>query len=144
MYKKVLLTLMLIFPCFAQAMQCDPDEGLEMRFKEADSVLLIYIVSTRLKTTSLYGDEIKYSEAIYELVESFKGLTAKNGKVIELLGYGTGMVGLIPGIYYVVFIQNDSSELEHPWVNVCNTLYSSLNLKGLEFIKQLGEIRSLK
>lgn len=125
-------------------MTCAPDEGLKQRFKEAESVLLIEITSTKLKRIEYDGEEAKYSLATYELVESFKGSTKKKGKVVEILGYGTGMIGLIPGIYYFVFLDSDTGMFDYPPVHMCNTLSSTLNLKGSEPVQQIDQLRKLK
>ena len=144
MNKQLISILIFFLPRISWAMTCAPDIGLENRFKEADSVLLIEVTSTKLKRMEYDGEEIKYSLATYQLVESFKGSTKQKGKVIEILGYGTGMIGLIPGIYYFVFLDNETGMFDHPPVHMCNTLGSTLNLEGSEPVQKIEQLRKLK
>lgn len=141
---RYLLFSALLFPCLAQAMSCGPEETLQQRFEKADSVLAIQIVSTELKNMKFHDDEIGISIATYQLVESFKGSEEAQGKVIELIGYGTGMVGLIPGIYYFVILGGNNGSFDFPLVHMCNTLGSTMNIEGTESLKKLEELRALK
>lgn len=144
MNKLLISIFLLTLPSISRAMTCTPDQGLEQRFKEADSVLLIEVTSTKLKRLKYDGEEVKYSLTTYELVESFKGSTKQKGKVIEILGYGAGMIGLVPGIYYFVLLDNDTGIFDYPPVHMCNTLGSTLNLKGSDPVQQIEQLRILK
>jgi hypothetical protein len=144
MNKLLISLLTLVLPSISWSMTCAPDEGIKQRFNDADSVLLIEVTSTKLKKLKYDEEEVKYSLATYKLVESFKGSTKKTGKVVEILGYGTGMVGLIPGIYFFVFLDNDTGMFNYSPVHMCNTLGGTLNIEGTEPVQLIEQLRALK
>ncbi|MET0069967.1 MAG: hypothetical protein ABW096_07975 [Candidatus Thiodiazotropha sp.] len=53
MNRLLIFLLALVLPGMSWAMTCAPDEGIEQRFKEADSVLLIEVTSTKLKKKNM-------------------------------------------------------------------------------------------
>ncbi|MBT3037335.1 MAG: hypothetical protein N0C84_13190 [Candidatus Thiodiazotropha taylori] len=134
----------IFYPLIANGMTCQQEESLKSKYDNADSVLLIEIISAKSDYQKVENENVRLNVATYELVESFKGSKTKRGKVTEILGYGAGMVGLLPGMYYVVFLGNDTTQLKYPWVNMCNTSYSAFDYTSGGFKEHLDEIRSLE
>ncbi|GAB2524101.1 hypothetical protein [Microbulbifer agarilyticus] len=129
---------------FSFGFQCGPEKSEEEKFRDAESVLLFQVTATELKTTQFDGQELKYSQATYRVIESFKGSQEKEGKVVEVLGYGTGLVGLIPGIYYLAYVGENNEYARYPWLTICDVEMSTFNIEGEEFDKKFKKLRSLK
>ncbi|WP_154223411.1 hypothetical protein [Marinicella rhabdoformis] len=143
--KKIIATITFsLISSLSFGFQCGPEKSEKEKFKEAKSVLLFQVVATELKTTEFDGQEVGYSQATYRLIESFKGSEEKEGKVVEVLGYGTGLVGLIPGIYYLAFLGESNEYAKYPWLTICDVELSTFNIEGTEVEKKLEKIRALK
>ena len=149
-----LALLLLATPAFG--FQCPPGHSLETVFAEAEQVFLIYVLETRLEEGLVTeylpegpegqgGEDIKLVAADFRLIEHFKGPEDLPDRLLDVLGIGTGYVGLTPGVYYLVLLPPKDEE-ENPnlrWVSHCTVLASHHKLFAEPFQAQLEIVRSL-
>jgi len=125
--------------------QCNDNDTDENLYKNSYSVFLAEIVKTELEIISKGNESAKFVKAHYRTIETFKGKENKEGELLDYpLGYGTGFVGLMPGIYYVFFLEKEATLNGLPMVNICTTKLATLNLEGKEPKKYLEKLRQLK
>ena len=118
-------------------------------------MFLVYVTETRLEESlqqellAAHGHEdsesIKLISAGYRVVENFKGPIDYQPRLLDMLGIGTGYVGLTPGAYYLVFlIENETGEdPQMRAVNACSVPTSHYRLQTEGFTKSLEEVRAL-
>ena len=146
----------MVAACPANAFQCPQDHSLETAFHEAERAFLIYVLEARLEeelTQELLeqhpedeGEEfIKLVSAGYRVVESYKGPEDYQPRLLELLGIGTGYVGLTPGIYYLVLLPTpeESEDPQLRRVDMCTVPISHYRLQVDELQDELDRVRSL-
>lgn len=139
------------------AHSCPPDFTLSKQFKESKRVMLVYVLETRLeekllkkmaeKHSGMSSDDeaVKFVSAGYRVIEDFKGERTYTPRLLDLLGIGTGYVGLTPGVYYLVFLgdveANDSTDMR--FVDTCQVPLQHYRLNVSDFQKLLDEVREL-
>jgi len=142
----------------AYSFQCSQEDSIEYEYKKAEHVFLAYILDTRLEVDLLEqtlkksprlknsDESIKLVSAGYQIVEEFKGKNINHPRLLDVLGIGTGYVGLTPGMYYVVFLPKPSPELPKgiQVVNICNVPLSHYRLHEAGFQNSLNQVRALK
>ena len=136
---------------------CLPDQTAEKQFNEAKRVFLIYVLETRLEEElqkklieqehGKHADDesVKLVSVGYRIVEDFKGDKNYKPRLLDMLGIGTGYVGLTPGVYYLVFL-GDVQPYEKPdlrAVDTCVVPLSHYRFNVPQFQKSLDEIREL-
>lgn len=150
------LVFLLAFTNSAWAFSC-PAKTLEQKYQEAERVFLIYVTETKLDETLFremvkgYPAENDKSESVkaifadYEVVEDFKGDKNYKPILVDLLGIGTGYVGLTPGKYYAILLPPPSKDQPNNLasVNICNTAFEHYRLKVDRFQKELDQIRTI-
>ncbi|KQZ45035.1 hypothetical protein [Duganella sp. Root1480D1] len=156
--RRLLLTLILsLVSSLCSAHSCPRDLTLGKQFSESKRVFLAYVVETRLEealqrtliakhTGDRSGEEaMKLVSAGYRVVEDFKGDKSYTPRLLDLLGIGTGYVGLTPGVYYLVFLANVSSDEVKGFrsVDACAVPVSHYRLDVPEFQSRLDEVRAL-
>ena len=148
-----------MFSFKAWAFQCPPEYSIDKAFVEADRAFLAYVTDTKLEEelkkdlSKNYPEMDKDSEAVklvsagYRIVEEFKGAADYQPRLIDLLGIGTGYVGLTPGVYYLVLLPKGENNNEYKGmrvVNICSVPISHYRLKVPQFQEKLDEVRKLK
>ena len=125
--------------------QCSENDTDENLFQNSYSVFLAEVIKTELEIISKGNESAKFIKAYYRTIETFKGKKTKDGELLDHpLGYGSGFVGLMPGIYYVFFLEKETTLNGLPMVNICTTKLATLNLDGTEPRKYLEKLRQLK
>jgi len=115
---------------------------------------LIYVVETRLEEAlqrQIIEKQISDKESVklvsagYRVVEDFKGDKNYTPRLLDLLGIGTGYVGLTPGVYYLVFLAGVAPEEIKGFrsVDMCAIPISHYILNVPEFQGRLDEVRAL-
>lgn len=155
---RLLFPLMLaLVSSLCSAHSCPRDLTLGKQFSESKRVFLIYVVETRLeerlqrqlteKHVDKGADEesMKLVSAGYRVVEDFKGEKNYTPRLLDLLGIGTGYVGLTPGVYYLVFLADRSSDEMQGFrsVDTCSVPISHYRLDVPELQNRLDEVRAL-
>jgi len=152
---RLLLALMLsLVSSLCSAHSCPRDMALSKQFSESKRVLLIYVVETRLEEALQRqlvekhvsdNESVKLVSAGYRVVEDFKGDKNYTPRLLDLLGIGTGYVGLTPGAYYLVFLADVApGEIEgFRSVDMCAVPISHYRLNVPEFQGRLNEVRAL-
>lgn len=152
---RLLIALMLsLVTSLCSAHSCPRDSTLSKQFKESGRVFLIYVVETKLEEAlqrqlvekHVSDDEsVKLVSAGYRVVEDFKGDKNYTPRLLDLLGIGTGYVGLTPGAYYLVFLPGVEPEEIKGFrsVDMCAVPISHYRLNVPEFQGRLDEVRAL-
>ncbi len=151
----LLLTFLTMFAWPAHGFQCAPEHPIESAYQDAERVFLIYVLETRLEEhppawiveedVDLGDESVKLISADYRVVEEFKGDSGYKPRLLDLLGIGTGYVGLTPGVYFAVFLPRVESG-EDPdlrYVNICTVPLSHYRLQVEDFQNELDVIRRL-
>lgn len=137
---------------------CLPGLTLSKQIRDSKRVFLVYVVETRLEEKLLSdmaekdGDKgsadkesVKLVSAGYRVVENFKGETTYRPRLLDLLGIGTGYVGLTPGMYYLVFLGDvqpyETNDMRS--VDRCSVPLQHYRFNVPEFQKRLDEIRAI-
>jgi hypothetical protein len=139
------------------AHSCPPDLSLSKQFEGSKRAMLVYVLETRLEEELLRRMAAKHAEkdpdneavklvsAGYRVVEDFKGERTYTPRLLDLLGIGTGYVGLTPGVYYLVFLgdveENETTGMRT--VDTCRVPLQHYRLNIPEFQKKLDEVRVL-
>lgn len=119
---------------------------------------MVYVTETKLDegllnegaNGSLVADDtsesVKAIVAEYRIVEEFKGEPNYKPQLVDLLGIGTGFVGLFPGKYYFVMLspKDESKFSDFALVNICNTPINHYRLNVAAFQKQLDVMRNYR
>ena len=103
----------------ALAFSCSPSQTRESQFEEADRVLFARLIRAELLEEEYEGRIISYVVGHYQTIETFKGPHRGGGSVIDVIGAGTGMAVLLPGLYYFFFISDSSQYQGMDYVNNC-------------------------
>lgn len=152
---RLLLTVVLsLASSLCSAYSCPRDLTLGKQFSESTRAFLIYVVETRLEEALQRqlvekrdpGDEsVKLISASYRVVENFKGDKNYTPRLLDLLGIGTGYVGLTPGVYYLVLLPDDGPDQIKGFhsVDMCGVLISHYRLDAPDFQARLEEVRAL-
>lgn len=152
---RLLIALMLsLVSSLCSAHSCPRDLTLSKQFKESARVFLIYVVETRLEEAlqrQIIEKQISDKESVklvsagYRVVEDFKGDKNYTPRLLDLLGIGTGYVGLTPGVYYLVFLAGVAPEeiKDFRSVDMCAIPISHYILNVPEFQGRLDEVRAL-
>lgn len=153
-----LAALALAAPAWAH--QCPPGMTIASQYGKAERAFLAYVVETRLEEDVLkqleakspgvgMGEEhVKLMSAGYRVIEEFKGDRTYQPRLVDLLGIGTGYVGLTPGVYYLVLLppkSSDDAQLASTLrrVDACDVPLSHHRLAEKGFQDKLNELRSL-
>ena len=151
------IVLFSLLSSLSYAHTCLPDQTPEKQFNESKRVFLIYVLETRLEEElqkklieqdhGKHADDesVKLVSAGYRIVEDFKGDINYKPRLLDMLGIGTGYVGLTPGVYYLVFL-GDVQPYETPdirAVDTCIVPFSHYRFNVPQFQKNLDEIRAL-
>jgi len=119
--------------------------------------MLVYVLETRLeekllkemtgKRSDLGSDDeaVKLVSAGYQVIEDYKGERTYTPRLLDLLGIGTGYVGLTPGIYYLVFLRDfePSETKEMRIIDSCQVPLQHYRFNVPDFQKRLDEVREL-
>ncbi|GAA5213491.1 hypothetical protein ACFSJ3_03480 [Corallincola platygyrae] len=153
------VTLML-FPRFAVAFQCPVDVTPEEQFKATDRSFLIYVTDTQIeeklteKLAQTYPamevekEHMKFISAGYKVIEEFKGDENYTPRLIDILGIGTGYVGLVPGSYYLVMLpqqatnSNETEGMRH--VDICSVPLGHYQLRNEKLQSELDKFRTIR
>lgn len=148
-----IMSLLLSSACFAHT--CLPGMTLEKQFNESKRAFLVYVLETRLeeelqrKMIETDGgadhDAVKLVSAGYRIVEDYKGEKSYKPRLLDILGIGTGYVGLTPGLYYLVFL-GDVKDYETPdlrVVDICSVPVAHHRWDVPQFQEKLDEVRAL-
>ncbi|MTW09377.1 hypothetical protein GM658_02085 [Pseudoduganella eburnea] len=130
---------------------------MSKQFKDARRVMLVYVLETRLeekllkemtgKRSDVGSDDeaVKLVSAGYQVIEDYKGERTYTPRLLDLLGIGTGYVGLTPGVYYLVILgdvePNETKEMRI--VDSCQVPLQHYRFKVPDFQKRLDEVREL-
>lgn len=157
MNKIIFSILTLVWSISASAFVCSEDNSIENQYKNAEHVFLAYVLETRLEPALAKQiinphamknntEAPKLISADYQIIEEFKGKLSSFPRLVELLGLGTGYVGLIPGVYYVVFLPKPVPGIPEGYqgVNICNVPLAHEHLHNAGFQSELSKIRALK
>ena len=92
------------------------------------------------------SEDVKLVSAGYRIIEEFKGPEKYQPRLIDLLGIGTGYVGLTPGQYYMVLLpKQDSDDFEGMRrVDLCSVILSHYRLKVEQFQSELNAVRVIR
>ena len=157
MLRPLTIVLLSLLSSLSFAHTCLPDQTPEKQFNEAKRVFLIYVLETRLEEqlqkklieeehgNHADGESVKLVSAGYRIVEDYKGDKNYKPRLLDMLGIGTGYVGLTPGVYYLVFL-GDVQRYEEPdmrVVDICTVPFSHYRFNVPQFQKNLDEIREL-
>ena len=123
-------------------------------FSQANEVVLVYVTGTKLEEemakslietepAELGTEHAKIISASYRLVETFKGPENSQPKLIDILGIGTGYVGLQAGLYYLLALDEpeEGAPSNKRWVNICSVLAAHHRLGDPKFQQELAEFR---
>lgn len=155
MLRSLLTSLLLLASSICTAHTCLPGLTLDKQFNESKRVFLVYVVETRLeeemqkkmleKERGADSESVKLVSAGYRIIEDYKGEKSYKPRLLDLLGIGTGYVGLTPGVYYLVFL-GDVQDYETPEmrsVDTCTVPLSHYRLNVPQFQQSLDEVRAL-
>jgi hypothetical protein len=158
MNRSLILILLLLLTNSVFASQCAQDHSLESAFNKSERGFLIYVTETKLEEELLKSlskkyppmDEsseyVKLISANYRVIEEFKGEINYRPRLLDMLGIGTGYVGLTPGQYYLVLLpkisKDEDPELRN--VNMCTVPIGHYRLKTEDFQKELDRVRKLR
>ena len=134
-----LLPLLLFSPP-AFAFQCPPGQTEATLFQQAESVVFARVIRTELDKLSGPDGEVEIIRATYRQHQTLKGRPPVEGQVFEVPGYGSGMVGLVPGIYYVFYLAPLREASGMSWVNTCNIGLNTLNPNAKQVREQLQKL----
>ena len=126
------------------AFQCSPEETEENLVANAKQILLVKITKVELVEVAEEGSEaVEVPRAEYQLVEALKGTANETGYVYDMpAGYGTGFVGLYPGIYYLLLLDEERFYQGTPFVDICVVPIATPNIDGTEPQATLARIRT--
>ncbi len=125
------------------AFQCPPDETEEVLVARATQVLLVRITATELVEVTEGGERFELPRSEYRLLEALKGTASDTGYVYDMpVGYGTGFVGLLPGVFYLLVLDQENSHDGVPFVDPCALPIATANLEGTQPRAILKRIRS--
>lgn len=132
----------------ALAFQCE-DLTLEQQYTSADQVFLVLVTDTRLEDGALVGIDPDVDENVglisagFEVIERFKGSVESEGRLLDILGIGTGHVGLTPGLHYLIFSEDQEEVPQgYRYVNICTALFGYLRDEEQGVSETLSEIRN--
>jgi hypothetical protein len=148
-----IMSLLLSSVCFAHT--CQPLMTLDKQLNDSKRAFLVYVLETRLEE-ELQGkmiekdggadpESVKLVSAGYRIVEDYKGEKSYRPRLLDILGIGTGYVGLTPGVYYLVFL-GDLQTYETPdmrVVDICTVPVAHHRWDVPQFQKKLDEVRAL-
>jgi hypothetical protein len=129
--------------------------ALDEQFNGSKRVFLVYVLETRLEEElqrkmsarggSADSESVKLVSAGYRIVEDYKGEKSYKPRLLDILGIGTGYVGLTPGIYYLVFLGDvqdyETSDMRR--IDMCAVPVSHHRWDVPQFQKRLDEVRAL-
>lgn len=156
---KILLVMgaLAFFPAPVWAFKC-PNSDIAQTYKDSDRAFLIYITQTRLdqnlwselnagNSMELQSEEsVKAIFADCRIIEDFKGDVSYKPTLVDLLGIGTGYIGLTPGKYYFVMLpplsKDETSNIRY--LSMCDVGTSYYRLSVDRFQKELDQFRSLR
>ncbi len=141
----------------ACAFKCWQMPGVQ-GYEKAERVFLAYVTQTRLDE-KLWADlnkgypaedddteSVKAIFADYKIIEEFKGDAEYKPFLIDLLGIGTGYLGVTPGKYYFIMLgplrEGKPSDIRA--VNICNTPLQHYRLNAEPFQKELNVYRAVR
>jgi hypothetical protein len=141
----------------SMAHTCPRDLTLDKQFRDAKRVFLAYVIETRLEEKLLTdmvaskeghamkdNEDVKLVSAGYRVVENYKGDAAYTPRLMDVLGIGTGYVGLTPGLYFLVFLgdaqPHESAEMR--FVDTCSVPLRHHRFAVPQFQLQLDQIRA--
>lgn len=124
------------------AYSCPPDETEDVLVARATHILLVKVTRTELVEIVEEGEAVELPRSEYRLVEAVKGTASETGHVFDMpVGYGTGFVGLLPGAYYLLVLDQGHSYEGVPFVDPCVLPIATFNLEGTEPQEALRRIR---
>ena len=143
------LLALLLLAGNAAAFQCE-DMTLQQQYERADHVFVILVTDTRLEDGDLLGIPEEDAEAVrlvsagFEVIERFKGSVEPTTRLLDLLGIGTGYVGLTPGLRFLVLAEDDEEVPQgYLYVNLCTALLGYMREEEQGVRETLSEVRSL-
>ena len=108
-------------------------------FEDASRVFRAKIIATNLVTETIAGDKAEIIRVTYKLLESYKGKNPESDIVRELpFGPGNCMIGLMTGMEYIIFIDN-----EYNFVTLSSGSWGYLNISGTEVVPRIEKLRKL-
>lgn len=155
---RVFILISLLFNVsIAWSFQCSRDQSLSSLYEDSERIFLIYITETKLEESlvkrineslpkdNIETEDIKLLSSGYRVIENFKGDIEYIPRLIDLLGIGTGYVGLVPGSYYLVMLPEREEDLFDGMrmVNICTVPFSHYRLEVKEFQDSLNIMRNL-
>lgn len=155
MLRSLLTVLLLLASSICTAHTCLPGLTLDKQFNESTRVFLAYVVETKLeeelqrkmieKDRGADPELVKLVSAGYRIIEDYKGEKSYKPRLLDLLGIGTGYVGLTPGVYYLVFLGNiqDYETPDIRSIDTCSVTWSHYRLDVPQFQQRLDEVRAL-
>jgi hypothetical protein len=155
MSRFLLTALLLLISSVCSGHQCQPGLTLYKQFSEAKRVFLAYVLETKLeealqkkimdKEGSADPESAKLVSAGYRIIEDYKDESGYKPRLLDVLGIGTGYVGLTPGVNYLVFLGdiqgNETSDMR--FIDLCATPFSHYRLNDTKFQNSLDEVRTL-
>jgi len=156
--RQFIFTLLLFVTSSAWSFQCPQDYSVEKAFNDAERGFLIYVTETKLEEVLLSemikkyehmdasSEDIKLVSAGYRIVEEFKGTKSYQPRLIDMLGIGTGYVGLAPGQYYLILLPKRSTDDFKGMrrVDSCTAPLGHYRLDVQQFQDELNKIRTLR
>ena len=137
------------------AFKCPANQTIEDLYDDAERVFLIYVTETKLEESlndkyggldlreSIEQEAVKFISVSYKVIEDFKGDQDFQPTLLDMLGIGTGYVGLTPGVYYLVMlpVQEKSEVGDYRYVSLCDVPYSHYRLNVERFQDELEILR---
>lgn len=153
---KASLFVLLAWSQAAWAFQCPRDHTIETAYGNAERAFLVYVTETRLEDELLdrfsakhpedkIDEDVKFVSAGYRIIENYKGAADYQPRLVDMLGIGTGYVGITPGVYYLVFLPPPGPD-EDPQmrlINVCTLPLSHYRLNEEQFQQELQRVRNM-
>lgn len=136
------LLIALLFCSSVQAFQCPQDHSPEKAFGKAVSVYVIRINSTEFYEDVEDGKFAKLLLTKYSVLETLKGESKSDGELIDMVGIGTGFANLLPGLIYLVAIEERPEGLKKDYINMCDVLGGAFFLEDDQFVKLLSGLRA--
>jgi hypothetical protein len=155
MFRLLLTVMLLLLSDACLAYSCQPHMTLDEQFNGSKRVFLVYVLETRLEEElqrkmserdgSADSEAVKLVSAGYRIVEDYKGEKSYKPRLLDILGIGTGYVGLTPGVYYLVFLGDvrDYETSDMRAVDMCTVPVAHHRLDVPQFQKSLDEVRAL-